>query len=315
MGRLLKQKQIIAVGSGKGGVGKSYVACNIGLALAQSQKRTILVDADLGGANLHTCLGMAKPEATLSDYMSNHGHAIDTVIAPTQYAGLSLISGAHDILDITDASDTQSYRLIEALQDVEAEYIVLDLGAGTTKSTLDFFLAADKGVVVLIPEPTSIENAYRFIKGALYRKLRQLSINPRVRMVIEQATDSRNHLNLRSPLDLIDFICRMEPEIGENMVTALSEFRPQIILNQVRSVKDVKVGYAIQNACSKFFGLALDFIGFLEADDQVWRSVRQRTPVLASSKKGKSARNLRVITQNLVYNQQLGNMNSMFSEV
>ncbi|MDH4247358.1 MAG: P-loop NTPase [Deltaproteobacteria bacterium] len=305
VGQILGEKEIIAIGGGKGGVGKSFLASNLGILLAKSQKPTILIDADLGGANLHTCLGVNAPEVTLSDFVNQPHLRIDDVVLRTSLDNLMLISGAQDFLGIANPKYTQKMRLLKAIESLNVSYIILDLGAGTTNNTLDFFLMADKGVLVVLPEPTSIENAYRFIKSALYRKLKLLTNDPQVRTVIEKAMDRKNNLGLRSPVELVEHISRMDPQVGKYLEEALEKFRPRIVLNQVRSLSDVRVGYSMQNACEKYFGLKVDFVGYLENDDQVWQSIRKRQPITLNGEHGKSVRNLRTITHNLLNNLQL----------
>ena len=305
MGQILREKEIIAIGGGKGGVGKSFLASNLGILLAKAQKRTILVDADLGGANLHTCLGVQAPEVTLSDFVNYPHMRIEDVILRTSLDNLLLISGAQDFLGIANPKYSQKMRLLRAIEGINVEYVILDLGAGTTNNTLDFFLLADRGVLVVLPEPTSIENAYRFIKSALFRKLKLLTQDPQVRMVIEKAMDKKNDLGIRSPVDLIEHVHRLDSHLGTLLEDAMGTFRPAIVLNQVRSVSDVRVGWSMQAACEKFFGLKVDFLGYLENDDQVWQSIRKRQPITLNGDSSKSARNLRTISYNLLHDLQL----------
>lgn len=305
MGKILQEKEIIAIGGGKGGVGKSFLASNLGIILAKNQIKTVLVDADLGGANLHTCLGVQAPEVTLSDFVNNSNVRIEDVVLRTSLENLMLISGAQDFLGIANPKYSQKLRLVRAIENLNVRYIILDLGAGTSNNTLDFFLLADKGVLVVLPEPTSIENAYRFIKSALYRKLRMLTREPQVRAVIEKAMDKKNDLGIQSPIDLIDHIRRLDKRLGQQLEEALDSFRPSIVLNQVRSMADVRIGFSMQNACKKYFGLQVDYLGYLENDDQVWQSIRKRQPITLNGDHGKSVRHLRTISYNLLHNQQL----------
>lgn len=305
VGHLLQEKEIIAVGGGKGGVGKSFLASNLGIILAKNHKRTVLIDADLGGANLHTCLGVQAPEVTLSDFVKQPNMRIEDVILRTSLDNLMLISGAQDFLGIANPKYSQKVRLLRAIENLNVNYIILDLGAGTSNNTLDFFLTADRGIMVVLPEPTSIENAYRFIKSALFRKLKLMSREPQVRMVIEKAMDKKNDLGIHSPVDLIEHIQRMDAGLAAQLEEAMKDFRPAIVLNQVRSASDVRIGYSMQSACEKFFGLQVDFLGYLENDDQVWQSIRKRQPITLNGEYSKSVRNLRTITYNLMNNLQL----------
>src|SRR5687768_3047212 len=166
-----RARKVIAVGGGKGGIGKSLVSANLGIALAGRGASVVMLDADLGGANLHTCLGVAQPTVSLSDFIDNRVGRLEDTIVSGGVERLGLIAGAHDTLDAANPKHAQKARLLRHLRALDVDYVILDLGAGTTFNVLDFFLAADLGLVVLLPEPTSIENAYRFIKAAFFRRM------------------------------------------------------------------------------------------------------------------------------------------------
>lgn len=300
MGQLINKKDIIAIGGGKGGVGKSFLASNLGVILAKNNNPSVLVDADLGGANLHTCLGIPTPTVTLSDFVNDSSLKLEDVLVRTPEKNLMLISGAQDFLGIANPKYSQKIKLLRSIQALNASYIILDLGAGTSLNTLDFFLIADKGVLVIIPEPTSIENAYRFIKSALYRKLKLLSTDAKVKEVIEKAMTKKNDLGIGTPLDLIDYIAKIDQDVSELLFDALNKFRPRIVLNQVRTVQDIRTGFAMQNACQRYFGIKVDFLGYIENDEQVWQSIRKRQPITQNGNYSKSARSLRTIAYNLL---------------
>ena len=196
-------KEIWAIGGGKGGVGKSFVAGNLGILLAQRGFRVILADLDLGGANLHTWLGVNTPEQGVSEFVDRQVEQIHELLIPTSIPHLRLISGARDGIEIANLKHTQKMRFLMALKRLDTDFIVMDLGAGTAYNTIDFFLLAEKQLMVVIPEPTSIENAYRFLKNSFYRKIRHTSRSFGLRTVIEQMLKNNNSLGIRSPRDLI----------------------------------------------------------------------------------------------------------------
>ena len=107
--------RIIAVGGGKGGVGKSLVTSSLGISLARHGKKVVVVDADLGGANLHTCLGLSNPSRTLSDFINRRVHSIEDVILETGVKNLGLISGAHDHLTASNLKYFQKTRLLSKI--------------------------------------------------------------------------------------------------------------------------------------------------------------------------------------------------------
>jgi flagellar biosynthesis protein FlhG len=269
--------RIVAVGGGKGGIGKSLVSANLAIELARRGRRVVLVDADLGGANLHTCLGIDQPRRTLSDFIERRVERIDDVASPTGIANLSLISGATDHLDVANPRHAQKMRLLRHLHQLDVEYAILDLGAGTSQIVLDFFLVSDAGVLVLVPEPTSIENAYRFIKAAYWRRLRSVAgvfgYELLLRALLESGT-------FRSPVELVQAVAERDPEAAENLLWQLEAFRPRLVVNQARTSQDVEVGAAVASAWRRYFGLAMDYLGAIDYDDDVWRAVRARRPLL-----------------------------------
>ena len=86
---------------------------------------------------------------------------------------------------------------------IDVDVVLIDLGAGTSYNILDFFLLSDVSILAVVPEPTSIENGYRFIKSALYRRLRAAAPTDAVRELVESALDPKNPQGIRTPVDLL----------------------------------------------------------------------------------------------------------------
>lgn len=272
--------QIWAVGGGKGGIGKSLITANLGIVLAQQGKRVVLIDADLGGANLHTCLGVPSPRATLGEFIQRKIEDLKDVVTETNIPNLGLISGAYDFLGAANPKHAQKIRLLRKIQSLDYDVIILDLGAGTSYNTLDFFLTAEQGILAVLPEPTSIENAYRFIKTAFYRRLKMLEPQFHIREMIQQAMDQQGARNVRTPADLLEEIRKVDPDRGGRLIVEMEKFRPKLIVNQVRAGGDAAIGHQIATAVHKYFGISMEYTGHLEYDDAVWRSVRRRRPLL-----------------------------------
>jgi len=158
-----KRAQILTITSGKGGVGKSNIAANLAFCLMASRKRVLLVDADLGLANLDVILGV-KARSNLSAVISGKRHI--TEIIEKGPAGLKLVCGASGLTDLADLNEFQRNRLIQELGQLEyqADIIIIDTGAGISRNVLSFCNSADHTLVVTTPEPTSIADAYAMIK-------------------------------------------------------------------------------------------------------------------------------------------------------
>ncbi|HVO20016.1 MAG TPA: P-loop NTPase [Anaeromyxobacter sp.] len=272
-----RTRRVISIGGGKGGIGKSLISANLGIELARRGKRVVLVDADLGGANLHTTLGVEVPRRTLSDFVERKVSRIEDVVTPTGIANLGLVSGALDHLDAANPRYAQKMRLLRHIQQIDADFAILDLGAGTGTNVLDFFLVSDHGVLVLVPEPTAVENAYRFVKAAFWRRMRNVAqvfgYEPLLRSVMDGA-------NFRSPVELVETVSRKNPEAGANLARQLAVFRPRLVVNQARTAQDADIGRAVVAAWRKYFGLEMDYLGFIQYDDEMWRTLRARRPFL-----------------------------------
>lgn len=271
---------IWAVGGGKGGIGKSFISSSMAICLTKLGKSVTLVDLDLGSANLHTCLGIKIPNQTLSDFVSGRANSIADITAVTEIPGLSFISGFNDSLNIADLDKDAKNRLIQSFRQIPTPYVILDLGAGTSENTLDFFLAADQKIVAVTPEPTSIENAYRFMKSSFYRKLRQAESELGIQSLIESAMDSKNELGIRSPADLVRYIAQVNPEAGVRLNNKIADFSVQLLLNQVRTRSDIDLGHSMKSVCKKYFGIEANFLGYIDHDNAVWQSLRKRRPLV-----------------------------------
>jgi flagellar biosynthesis protein FlhG len=287
-----REGAVLAVGGGKGGIGKTLLTANLGICLARSGMKVVLVDADLGGSNLHTCLGIDFPEVSLSDFVQRRIDRIEEVIVETGVEGLGLISGAQDFLGSANIKYTQKMRVLRQICRIDTDLVLMDLGSGTSFNVLDFFLVSDLGVVMMVPEPTSLENSYRFIKSAFYRLLRHREKSLAFRKVIEEAMESRNERNIRTPYDLIRVIAKMDPEKGEQYRLWMQSFRPLLVINQVRTADDEELGQAVRMACRKYFGIDLDYLGHIAYDDAVWKAVRRRATLLEQDNDTPIARSL-----------------------
>jgi flagellar biosynthesis protein FlhG len=263
----------------------------------------VAVDMDLGGANLHTTLGVDLPQLSLSDFLANRVARIDDCMIPTGIPNLSVISGAQDSISIMHLKPEHKVRLFEAFRKIDADYVIYDLGAGTSSHTIDFFLAADIGIVTVLPEPTSIENAYRFIKSAFYRKLRSAPALAQVGHLIDAAMEGKNSLGIKTPSDLYREVNAVSPEAAIRMKEQIARIQPRLILNQVRTQTDIDVGHSIKSVCKRYFGIDLEYLGYLDYDTSVWQSVRRKRPFLVEFPNSRLVASIDRITQNLFKKQ------------
>jgi flagellar biosynthesis protein FlhG len=296
----LSPKKIWAIGGGKGGVGKSLVSANVSICLALMGYRVVTVDLDLGGANLHTCLGVPIPEMTLSDYISKKVSNFSDLLVQTPIQNLKIISGAQDELGIANLKHMHKNKIISKLHEIDADFILFDLGAGTSFNTVDFFISGNKGILVALPEPTSIENTYRFIKTVYYRKLKVIEGFLDIEPLIAQAMNAKIASPNNSPVEMIKKVIDLNPEMGLRLKQEMSKFQPSLILNQVRSQADIDIGFSIQSVCRRYFGIEVDYLGYLDYDASVWQSVKKRRPLLMEFPNSKLVHNFDRIVHRLL---------------
>lgn len=293
-------RKVWAVGGGKGGVGKSLVASSLAISLARLGHRVVAVDLDLGGANLHTSLGLPLPEKSLGDYMANPSCRIESCVTATVIPNLSVVSGAQDHLGIANIRPSQKSLFLKHLKELAADYLIFDLGAGTHAYTLDFFLFSQVPIVTLLPEPTSIENAYRFIKGAYYRHLLQAPTLIDIRSVLELAHQPKNTLGIRSPQDLAQWVEREVPHLFPLFLAEVNQLKPKLIMNQTRMQSDVDIGHSIVRVCRKYFGIQMDYLGAIDYDSAAWQAIRKKRPVMLEFPNSRIAAMIDRVTQALL---------------
>ena len=272
--------RIWAIGGGKGGVGKSVVTTNLAVAIARTGARVAIVDADLGGANLHTMVGVPSPKRNLSDFISRRVASLAEIMTPTPIDNLWLISGAKALLETANPNYSQKGKILRHIVKLEVDHVFLDLGAGTAFNVLDFFLVARKGVLVVVPEATSVENAYFFIKAAYFRKLKRAQPRAQVKAAIEEVMKSDARRLVRTPRDLMAQVMAVDTEAGAALMEEASTFSPTIIVNRVERTEQSRLGAEMGSACRDYFGIQLRCLGTLPLDNLVRRSVDERRPAV-----------------------------------
>ena len=154
---------VVSVTSGKGGVGKTNISVNLACRLAKAGKRVVLLDADLGLANVDVILGMA-PKHNLF-HLFHEGASLDDVLLQTPF-GFSILPASSGVSEMLSLTAGQKLSLLEAMDDLDSsvDCLIVDTGAGINENVLYFNMAAQERLVVLTPEPTSLTDAYALIK-------------------------------------------------------------------------------------------------------------------------------------------------------
>jgi flagellar biosynthesis protein FlhG len=291
--------RFIAVGAGRGGVGKSLVAVNLAVYLAQLGKTVVLVDADAGGSNLHAHFGLAAGRRE-PDVSRRGAEVLRSALVSTSVPGLWLLPAAHDAVTpaLTLRAGRKS-RWLAALRALDAEYLVVDVGPGHGDFALDLMLAADVPIAVTVPEPPAIETTYRFVRAAFRHRLRRTLVRDKLRLsILDRALADIGMLP--PPIDLVQKLAKSDKTVAEIAWGEAQAMRVQLVVNQTRVRTDTELGAWMSGLVSRHFGVALDELGHIEHDDTVWLTVRRNKPLLVDSPASKSARNIERIARRVL---------------
>ncbi|MDB4993404.1 MAG: Flagellar synthesis regulator FleN [Myxococcaceae bacterium] len=291
--------RMLAVGGGRGGVGKSLIAQNLAIYFAQLGKSVVLVDADPTGANLHTHFGLsaAKRDPSLD---TSSPRSFEEALVQTNVPGLRMLPAAHDAIDLPFLHRAgRKARWIARLRALPVEYLVVDVGPGNGHFALDVMLAADVSICVTVPEPPAIEATYRFVRASFRRRLRRALLRDRFRLpVIERAITELG--SLPAPIDLVRALHKMDPALAEIAWVEAHRMHLQLVVNQTRVRTDLELGTWMSGLCARHYGVPLDELGHIEHDDTVWITVRRNKPLLVDSPTSKAARNLERIARRVL---------------
>ncbi len=283
---MAKDPVIIAVGGGKGGVGKSLISSGIATSLALDGNSTVCVDLDLGGANLHTFFGLRTVEKGIGDFIFRPGSRnLADYSVDCNVENLSLITGSGFIPGIANLYYFQKLKILRALKRLDFDYVVLDLGAGTNYNVIDFFSITRSGIVVTNPEPTAILNAYEFIKNVLFRIFSRSFKQGHIALeVIEAHKFGENQQQGSSVRDLLEQLGQVDQEAAATVRDICQKFKPCLVLNMVKSVEHSKaIAANLIDICRNFLEIELQYLGAVPRDETVSKQlVRLKNVVLAS---------------------------------
>jgi len=278
---------IIAVASGKGGVGKSFFSSNVSMSLKYAGNDILLVDADLGGANTHDFIGLKVPGMGLYEFLKDKMD-IEKVITKSP-PGIDFIGGSSDVLGMAHITNFEKQKVLNRLKKLDYKYILMDLGAGTSFNTIDFFNFADKKIIIMNAEPTSIENSYGFLKVALYRKIELfLRKNPAMAEICKKLhSKSMQYPNITS---IYHEVGSVDTEVLDRVKEIVDNYRVGIVLNLIKTRKELNVFYAFENVTKKYLGINIEKLGFMPYDISVSDSIKLMKPFYLNNMKSDVAK-------------------------
>ncbi len=340
--------KLMVIGGAKGGTGKSLLAANLAIYLASLGRRVVAVDADRIGANLHGFLGVPHPAgvaaytpplpsfASLADEEGETQEELPFEEEPEEDVQLPELSGPasgtnppaprtpgvvdtgvrglrllHAGLDEPARGESTRRRrrdLADRLAQMDADWIVVDIGAGLDHSLLDLWLDADVHLFVTLPEPTAVEGTYRFVRATFLRRLRRriqaamaASDEP---AIVDAGASLLERLEQEGralpPLDLLRKLRAESHPLADELEQAMSEHDTFFMVNQTRLRADLELGERMASAARRRLGVRLEYLGYVDFDDTVWNCLRSGRPLLIESPGTKASRSVEKIARRLL---------------
>ncbi|MDX1660363.1 MAG: P-loop NTPase [Gemmatimonadota bacterium] len=287
----------VAIGGGKGGVGKTLVASSLAIALARrtgegSPLRVVAVDLDVGGSNLNLFLGEPLPRHELTDFLEGRVESLDMIAHPTRaLPNLRLVAGSMDLVSAGDPVRPRKLALVRALVGLDADVVVLDLPAGTSPATLDFFFLGDTKIVVTNPETAAFHDAYGFLKSYLLRRL-ITELRDRQDLlfrVLEWFRDAPPDED-RTLTGLVESLQEERPDVAPIVVSILSDDTPWLVLNRLRKPRERIYLDRFRAVVRRHLGLATPELGTIPDEEKIAQSARTGRPFVLEHPKHRISR-------------------------
>jgi flagellar biosynthesis protein FlhG len=294
---------IVPVASGKGGVGKTVLSANLGVALARAGKTVVLVDLDLGASNLHTVLGVKNRHPGVGNLIYKQEESLDSLLIETEERRLFLIPGDSLLPGTANLPYFRKQAIVKALTSLVADYVILDLGSGTAYNTVDFYLISSGGIVVTTPETTAILNAYSFIKTSIYRLLYRSfpHKSPERETVRKFFTQKIEGADL-SVNALAQELGTISQEAEQTVRAQLHGFRPRVVINMAKAPEQIRLGARLREISRRNLDIEVEYVGFVMSDPLVPQSIFDRKPTIATHPTIPFSRAVTATAQKLITN-------------
>ena len=272
--------QILPIASGKGGVGKSLLSANLAIALGQAGKKVVLADLDLGASNLHLALGHNVKNNSIGTYLTDKS-SFQSIIEPTEYDNVSFIAGDSQIPGLTTLKAAQKTKLLRNFHSIDADFLILDFGAGTHQIILDMFLQSPQGILVTAPTVTATLDGYLFLKNSVFRLLNTTYKRGSAgHQYLEQLKTNSDAMKSIYIPKLVDQLSVVDPVNTGLFKTRMNQFKPRLVMNMIDDPKDADRAQRIRNSCSQYLGMDLEYLGLMYRDQLQDKALSSRLPVI-----------------------------------
>ncbi len=272
--------QILPIASGKGGVGKSLLSANLAIALGQAGKKVVLADLDLGASNLHLALGHNVKNNSIGTYLTDKS-SFQNIIEATEYDNVSFIAGDSQIPGLTTLKAAQKTKLLRNFHSIDADFLILDLGAGTHQIILDMFLQSPQGILVTAPTVTATLDGYLFLKNSVFRLLNTtFKRGTPGHAYLEQLKQNSEAMKSIYIPKLVENLFAVDPVNAGLFKSRMNQFKPRLVMNMIDDPKDADRAQRIRNSCRQYLGMDLEYLGLMYRDQLQDKALSSRLPVI-----------------------------------
>ncbi len=303
------KRKVIPIASGKGGVGKTVIAANIAVELAQAGKKTVAVDLDLGGSNLHTIFGIKNLNPGIGTFLSDSDVNFEDIVFATPYENLSFIAGDVLVPGLADIPFSQKKRLLSSILSLDVDYIILDLGSGSNFHVLDYFLISNSGVLVVRNQKTSIVNTYSFLKNLVFRFLQRAFVSHREIAKYLKRVLCAQRPGAVPPVDeIIEKMRRIDSVLGQKAHSYIGALHPKFIVNKASSPEDIDVIERAKDLIKEDLGIDVECIGLIFDDAAVDESISASMPLALFRPDSVAAGQISRISQKILQSEKYPEM-------
>lgn len=297
----MNKPKIIAIAGGKGGVGKTLLTANLAMALAQLGKKTIAIDLDLGGSNLHSCLGLPNKHPGVGDYLIAKYGRLEDFLLPTSVENLQFIPGDGRTPCMANIAFAEKVRLLLAIRWLKADYILLDLSGGSSYNTLDFFALAPQGMLVTTLEYTAIMNMLVFLRNFIFRTLdRDLRNHEGVSDLIQQMRAIPTHQGQATTNQILQRLDQMNPQAGAEARKLLERYCPRVVYNFCLLPEQLQVCRKIDQSAQNLLSMNLQHFSSIFEDRTAREAAFRNVPLLLNYPDSVISQRIGLIAQNLI---------------
>jgi flagellar biosynthesis protein FlhG len=296
-----RRVRLVAVGGGKGGIGKSLVAANLAIALATMGKTVVAIDMDLGGADLHLALGLRSLPRSLNDFLERKYENLEEVRLQTAYRNLSIIATDSSRLGVANIKHAHKEKVLRHLAKLDCDIVIADLGAEVSFNVLDIFLAADHRYVVTSTEPTSVLEAYGLVKLSLFRKIRHFAgelippsspLGEQMADFLFEREDGETNGKPHTVWQLVDLIAQTDPEVHRKLLKMIWNYHVDLVINMSDREKDWAIAQTMTRLCQDNLAINVEHSYLVPWDQRVRDCARLLLPVVIQASSSAASRAL-----------------------